>query len=74
MDLLWNVSLLNSGFIIEDPSAINNPAQTLIKLGLGLKKDSSVEEIEVEIEEDEDEDDDDEVINIEPEEIEMPEA
>ena len=70
--LIWNAALLNSGFIIEDPSVINTPIQSLVKMALGVKKEAQVEEIEVEIEEDEEEDED-HVIEIEPEEIEMPE-
>lgn len=66
--LLWSAAMLNSGFIIEDPSEINVPVQSLIKMGLGLKRDAKVEEIEVDIDE-EDEEDDDNVIDIEPEEI-----
>ena len=70
--LIWHAALLNSGFIIEDPSEINNPVQNLIKMGLGLKRDAKVEEIEVDIEEDDEEDEMDNIIEIDPEEIELP--
>ena len=52
-DLLYNAALLNSGFIIENPSEFTQPIQKLLKLGFGLKRDAAVEEIEVEIDPDE---------------------
>jgi len=51
--LLYNMGLLNSGFLIENPVEFITPLQRLLKVGFGLEKDSSVEEIEVEIEEEE---------------------
>ncbi len=47
--LLYNVALLNSGFLIENPSDFVLPMQKLLRLGFGLRKDSPVEEIEVDI-------------------------
>ena len=48
-DLLYNMALLNSGFLIENPTDLNNPLQKLLKAGFGLKKDAPIEEIEVDI-------------------------
>src|SRR5690606_35820871 len=48
-DLLYNMALLNSGFIIENPSDFTTPLQKLLKVGFGLKKDAPIEEIEVDI-------------------------
>ena len=43
------MALLNSGFLIENPSDFTSPLYRLLKLGFGLKKDAEVEEIEVDI-------------------------
>jgi heat shock protein beta len=48
-DLLYNMALLNSGFLIENPSDFTSPLYRLLKLGFGLKKDAAIEEIEVDI-------------------------
>ena len=48
-DLLYNMALLNSGFLIENPSDFTVPLQKLLKVGFGLKKDAPIEEIEVDI-------------------------
>jgi len=55
-DLLFNMAMLNSGFVIEDTTDLNGSVQKLLKLGFGLKKNAKVEEIEIEVT-DEDEDD-----------------
>jgi HSP90 family molecular chaperone len=47
--LLYNMGLLNSGFLIEDPSGFVAPMQKLLKVGFGLRRDAPVEEIEVDI-------------------------
>lgn len=47
--LLYNVALLNSGFLIENPADFVLPMQKLLRLGFGLRKDAPVEEIEVDI-------------------------
>lgn len=47
--LLFNIALLNSGFLIENPAEFTEPIQGLLKLGFGLEKDAPVEEIEVDI-------------------------
>jgi HSP90 family molecular chaperone len=39
-DLLYNMALLNSGFLIENPSDFTSPLYRLLKLGFGLKKDA----------------------------------
>ena len=47
--LLYNMGLLNSGFMIEDPTSFINPLQKLLKVGFGIRKDAPIEEIEVDI-------------------------
>lgn len=47
--LLYNMALLNSGFLIENPTEFIVPMQKLLKVGFGLRKDAPVEEIEVDI-------------------------
>jgi len=54
--LLYNMGLLNSGFLIENPTDFLNPLQRLIRLGFGIRKDAAIEEIEVEISSDNDND------------------
>lgn len=51
--LLYNMGLLNSGFLIENPTEFIGPLQRLLKVGFGLDKDAATEEIEVEVEEEE---------------------
>jgi HSP90 family molecular chaperone len=53
-DMLYNMSLLNSGFLIENPVDFNAPIQKLLKVGFGLRRDAQIEEIEVDISMDED--------------------
>ena len=53
--LLFNIALLNSGFLIENPADFAAPIQQLLKLGFGLRKDAPIEEIEVDISSVEDE-------------------
>ena len=48
-DVLFNMAMLNSGFVIENPTEFTNPLQKLIKLGFGLRKDAPIEEIEIDI-------------------------
>ena len=48
-DLLYNMALLNSGFLIENPTDMTVPLQKLLKIGFGLKRDEPIEEIEVDI-------------------------
>lgn len=47
--LLYNMALLNSGFLIENPTDFILPMQKLLKVGFGLNKNAPVEEIEVDI-------------------------
>jgi len=47
--LLYNMALLNSGFLIENPTEFIIPMQKLLKVGFGIRKDAPVEEIEVDI-------------------------
>ena len=51
--VLYNMALLNSGFVIEDTTDLTGPLQRLINVGFGLSRDEPVEEIEIEIEDDE---------------------
>jgi hypothetical protein len=55
--VLYNIALLNSGFLIENPSDFSTPLQKLLKVGFGLKKDAPIEEIEVDITSSEEEQD-----------------
>ena len=47
--LLYNMALLNSVFLIENPADFIAPMQKLLKVGFGMKSDAPVEEIEVDI-------------------------
>lgn len=47
--LLYNMALLNSGFLIENPADFVAPMQSLLKVGFGLRKDAPIEEIDVDI-------------------------
>jgi heat shock protein beta len=55
-DLLYNMALLNSGFLIENPSDFTVPLGKLLKIGFGLRRDEPIEEIEVDISSIEEED------------------
>ena len=59
-DLLFQMAILNSGFLIENPMDMTEPLEKLIKVGFGLERDAEVEEIEIELDDDEDEKEDDE--------------
>ena len=48
-DLLFNMAMLNSGFLIENPTDFTTPLQNLLKTGFGIRKDAPIEEIEVDI-------------------------
>lgn len=54
-DLLFNMAILNSGFLVENPMDLTEPLEKLIKVGFGLDRDAPTEEIEVDIDDDEDE-------------------
>jgi hypothetical protein len=47
--MLYNMGLLNSGFLIENPVDFLQPLHRLLKLGFGLSRDAAIEEIEVEV-------------------------
>jgi len=48
-DILYNMALLNSGFLIENPSDFITPLQKLLRVGFGIRRDAPIEEIEVDI-------------------------
>lgn len=43
------MALLNSGFLIENPTDFTAPLQKLLKVGFGLRRDAPIEEIDVDI-------------------------
>ena len=59
-DLLFQMAILNSGFLVENPMDLTEPLEKLIKVGFGLSRDEPVEEIEVELDDDEEEDEENE--------------
>lgn len=59
-DLMFNMAILNSGFLLEDPMDLTEPLEKLVKVGFGLGRDDPVEEIEVALDDDEDEESDEE--------------
>lgn len=61
-NLLFELAMLNSGFTLEDATALNARVQELIKADMGLPKDAAVEEIEIDLDDLEDEDELDEEI------------
>ena len=52
------MAILNSGFLVENPMDLTEPLEKLIKVGFGLEREASVEEIEVELDDEEEEEDD----------------
>jgi heat shock protein beta len=67
-DLLYNMALLNSGFLIDNPMDFTAPLQKLLKVGMGLRRDASIEEIEIDISSfDEEEEDIEETEDVEGE-------
>merc|ERR1712083_824481 len=59
-NLLFQMALLNSGFLIESPDELTEPLEKLIKVGFGLARDEAVTEIEIELEDEEDEEEEEE--------------
>ena len=57
-DLMFQMAIINSGFLVENPMDLTEPLEKLIKVGFGLDRDAPVEEIEVELDDEEDEEDD----------------
>ena len=51
-DLIYDVAILNSGFVIDDTTKLNSNVQKLIKMGMGIPVDAEVEEVEIDLEED----------------------
>ena len=51
-DLIYDIALLNSGFVIDDPTRLNAKVQKLMKVGVGLDADAECEEFEVDLDED----------------------
>jgi heat shock protein 90kDa beta len=64
-DLLFNMAILNSGFLVENPMDLTEPLEKLIKVGFGLSRDAAIEEIDVAIDDDEDEESGDDGEDIE---------
>lgn len=54
-DLLYQMALLNSGFLLDNPSTLTEPLEKLIKVGFGFDREEPAEDIEIEISEDEEE-------------------
>lgn len=62
-NLLFQMAILNSGFLVENPMDLTEPLEKLIKVGFGLERDEPIEEIEIELDEDEDEEDEEESLD-----------
>ena len=56
--LMFNMALLNSGFMIDEPVDLTAPLQRMINVGFGFAADAPVEEIEVELDEEKEEPED----------------
>lgn len=52
------MALLNSGFLLDNPSTLTEPLEKLIKVGFGFDREEPIEEIEIEISEDDEEEKD----------------
>lgn len=52
-NLLFQMAIINSGFLVENPMDLTEPLEKLIKVGFGLARDEPVEEIEVELDDEE---------------------
>jgi len=55
-NLMFQMAIINSGFLVENPMDLTEPLEKLIKVGFGLSRDEPIEEIEVELDEEEEED------------------
>jgi len=64
MDLLYNVALLNSGFVIDDPTELSETMGEILRSELGLERQGEFDELDIDLEE-EYEDEDDEAIEAE---------
>jgi len=45
LDLLYQMALLNSGFLFESPHELTVPLEKLIRVGFGVGRDEEIEEI-----------------------------
>lgn len=61
MNMLYNVALLNSGFMIEDPSEISRTMQQILRSELGLERTGDFEEIELDLDDEEQEEVEDDI-------------
>ena len=52
-DLLYQMAIINSGFLVDNPMDLTEPLEKLIKVGFGLDRDAPTEEIEVELDDEE---------------------
>lgn len=71
VDLLYNMALINSGFMIEEPMDLTEPLEKLIRVGFGVSRDEPCEDIEIELDEPEQEPEDVEDEDEEPEEMDV---
>ena len=51
---MFQMAILNSGFVVENPMDLTEPLEKLIKVGFGIARDAPVEEIEIELDDEED--------------------
>lgn len=65
LNVVYNVALLNSGFVIDDPSEISGTMQEILRAELGLERTGDFDELEIDIEEEYGDDEDDEGIEAE---------
>lgn len=54
-NLMFQMAILNSGFLVDNPMDLTEPLEKLIKVGFGLSRDEPVEPLEVTIEDEEEE-------------------
>ena len=54
-NLLFQMAILNSGFLVENPMDLTEPLEKLIRVGFGIERDAEIEEIEVELDDEEEE-------------------
>lgn len=50
---MYNAALLNSGFVIEDPSEISATLEQILRAELGLERTGSFEEMDVDLDQEE---------------------
>ena len=59
-NLMFQMAILNSGFLVENPMDLTEPLEKLIKVGFGLSRDEPVSEIEIELDDEEEDENEDE--------------